>query len=103
MLIDRIEILRGRGLTLDNSIVLASLERARPIIMTATTTIIGMVPLSLQGGEMWRPMANCIMSGLMFATVLTLILCPVLYSLFFKQSFKKYEWNQAVVEQGSDV
>lgn len=103
MLIDRIEILRGRGVALDNSIVLASLERSRPIIMTATTTIIGMVPLSLQGGEMWRPMANCIMSGLMFATVLTLILCPVLYSLFFKQSFKKYEWTQAVVKQGSDV
>jgi len=103
MLIDRIEILRGRGMGLDNSIVLASLERARPIIMTATTTIIGMVPLSLQGGEMWRPMANCIMSGLMFATVLTLILCPVLYSLFFKQSFKKYQWDQAVVEQGSDL
>ncbi|WP_319765229.1 efflux RND transporter permease subunit [Maridesulfovibrio sp.] len=103
MLIDRIEILVKRGLDMADCIVLASLERARPIIMTATTTIIGMVPLSLQGGEMWRPMANCIMSGLMFATVLTLILCPVLYSLFFKQSFKKYEWDQAVVEKGSDV
>ncbi|WP_320170615.1 efflux RND transporter permease subunit [Maridesulfovibrio sp.] len=102
MLIDRIEILRGRGMILSDSIVLASLERARPIIMTATTTIIGMVPLSLQGGEMWRPMANCIMSGLMFATVLTLILCPVLYSIFFKQSFKGYEWDSAVIARGGD-
>ncbi|WP_432737578.1 efflux RND transporter permease subunit [Maridesulfovibrio sp. FT414] len=102
MLIDRIEIQRNRGMALNDSIVLASLERARPIIMTATTTIIGMVPLSLQGGEMWRPMANCIMSGLSFATVLTLILCPVLYSMFFKQGFKKYEWNPAVIEQGKD-
>lgn len=102
MLIDRIEIQRKKGITLDDSIVLASLERARPIIMTATTTIIGMVPLSLQGGEMWRPMANCIMSGLMFATVLTLILCPVLYSIFFKQNFKGYSWNPAVIEQGKD-
>jgi len=102
MLIDRIEIQRGKGISLDDSIVLASLERARPIIMTATTTIIGMVPLSLQGGEMWRPMANCIMSGLMFATVLTLILCPVLYSIFFKQGFKGYNWNPAVIEQGKD-
>ncbi|CCO22179.1 efflux RND transporter permease subunit [Maridesulfovibrio hydrothermalis] len=102
MLIDRIEIQRKKGINLDDSIVLASLERARPIIMTATTTIIGMVPLSLQGGEMWRPMANCIMSGLMFATVLTLILCPVLYSVFFKQSYKGYNWNPAVIEHGKD-
>ncbi|MBI9112446.1 efflux RND transporter permease subunit [Maridesulfovibrio ferrireducens] len=103
MLIDRIEMQRGKGIELADSIVLASLERARPIIMTATTTIIGMVPLSLQGGEMWRPMANCIMSGLMFATVLTLILCPVLYSLFFKQGFKNYTWNSAVIDKGRDV
>lgn len=103
MLIDRIEIQRNKGISLDDSIVLASLERARPIIMTATTTIIGMVPLSLQGGEMWRPMANCIMSGLMFATVLTLILCPVLYSVFFRQNFKGYQWNPEVIEKGSDL
>jgi multidrug efflux pump subunit AcrB len=79
------------------------MERARPIIMTATTTIIGMVPLSLQGGEMWRPMANLIMSGLTVATVLTLVLCPVLYSFFFRQRFKDYVWDQAIVERGSDL
>ncbi|OEU66610.1 MAG: acriflavin resistance protein [Desulfovibrio sp. S3730MH75] len=103
MLIDRIEIQRGKGIELADSIVLASLERARPIIMTATTTVIGMIPLSLQGGEMWRPMANCIMSGLMFATVITLILCPVLYSVFFRQSFKNYTWDSDVIAKGSDV
>lgn len=103
MLIDRIEIQRTRGLPMKDAIVLSSLERVRPIIMTATTTIIGMVPLSLQGGEMWRPMANLIMSGLMFATVLTLILCPVLYSLFFRQNFKKYVWDPEVVKKGSDI
>ena len=100
MLIDRIEIQRGRGRGpwLD-AIVLSSMERARPIIMTATTTIIGMVPLSLQGGEMWRPMANLIMSGLSVATILTLVLCPVLYSLFFRQRFKDYVWDQEVVKR----
>jgi multidrug efflux pump subunit AcrB len=103
MLIDRIEIQRSRNIPMKDAIVLSALERARPIIMTATTTIIGMVPLSLQGGEMWRPMANCIMSGLLFATVLTLLLCPVLYSLFFKQDFKNYEWDPEVVKKGSDI
>ncbi len=103
MLIDRIEIQRKRGLALADAIVLSTMERARPIIMTATTTIIGMIPLSLQGGEMWRPMANLIMSGLAFATVLTLVLCPVLYSLFFKQKFTDYKWSADVVKQGSDI
>lgn len=103
MLIDRIEIQRNKGIPTADSIVLAAMERARPIIMTATTTIIGMVPLSLQGGEMWRPMANCIMSGLAFATVLTLVLCPVLYSLFFRQQYKDYEWDPDVARQGSDL
>ncbi|WP_147820785.1 efflux RND transporter permease subunit [Salidesulfovibrio onnuriiensis] len=103
MLIDRIEIQRGRGMSLADSIVLSAMERARPIIMTATTTIIGMVPLSLQGGEMWRPMANLIMSGLAVATVLTLVLCPVLYALFFKQKFTDYEWDPEIVKRGSDI
>ena len=79
------------------------MERARPIIMTATTTIMGMIPLSLQGGEMWRPMANLIMSGLTVATVLTLVLCPVLYAVFFRQKFTGYEWNPDIVTQGSDI
>jgi multidrug efflux pump subunit AcrB len=103
MLIDRIEILRQRALSLADSIVLAALERARPIIMTATTTIIGMIPLSLQGGEMWRPMANLIMSGLAVATVLTLVLCPVLYALFFRQSYTDYEWDADIIIKGSDI
>jgi len=103
MLIDRIEIQRGRGLSLADSIVLSAMERARPIIMTATTTVIGMVPLSLQGGEMWRPMANLIMAGLSFSTILTLVLCPVLYSLFFRQKFTDYTWDPEVVKRGSDI
>jgi UDP-N-acetylmuramyl pentapeptide phosphotransferase/UDP-N-acetylglucosamine-1-phosphate transferase len=48
-------------------------------------------------------MANLIMSGLTVATVLTLVLCPVLYSFFFRQQFKDYAWDQRIVEQGSDL
>ncbi|WP_034642151.1 efflux RND transporter permease subunit [Desulfovibrio inopinatus] len=82
MLIDRIEILRGQGMSVADAVYLAAQQRVRPILMTTITTVIGMLPLSLQGGEMWRPMANCIISGLSFATVLTLLLCPVLYMVF---------------------
>ncbi len=84
ILIDAIERERERGLAPYDALLLAAQKRLRPILMTACTTVIGLIPLSLQGGEMWRPMANVIIFGLSFATVLTLGLCPVLYSLFFK-------------------
>jgi multidrug efflux pump subunit AcrB len=60
--------------------------------MTAATTILGLVPLSLQGGELWRPMANVLISGLAFSTLLTLVLCPVLYSILFRIPFQGYSW-----------
>nr|WP_209280114.1 efflux RND transporter permease subunit [Desulfobaculum xiamenense] len=97
MLIDQIEILRASGMEARDAIVVGALKRARPILMTTITTIIGMVPLSLQGGELWRPMANCIMSGLAFATLLTLLLCPVLYSLAFGLRFRGWRWNPQVL------
>lgn len=84
MLIDRIEIERKGGLAVYEAVVQAAMQRLRPIIMTATTTIISLIPLAIQGGDFWRPMAVTLMSGLLFATVLTLVLCPVLYSWFFK-------------------
>ena len=90
MMIDRIEIERGEGIPVADAIVHAALQRLRPILMTATTTVISLIPLSLNGGEMWRPMANTIISGLMFSTVLTLILCPVLYSLFFGARYEEF-------------
>ena len=69
---------------------------------TATTTVIGLLPLSLQGGEMWRPMANTIMFGLGFSTLLSLLLCPVLYSLFFRVRFADYAWDPAVLNKTTD-
>lgn len=93
MMIDRIEIEKDLGRDLSDAIVIAAQKRLRPILMTAITTIVGLIPLSLQGGEMWRPMANTIIFGLAFATVLTLLLCPVLYSIFFRAKYKGYKWD----------
>jgi multidrug efflux pump subunit AcrB len=93
ILIESIEKERSRGQTTQNAIVTAAQKRLRPIIMTATTTIVGLLPLSFQGGEMWRPMANTLIFGLAFSTLLSLILCPVLYSLFFRIRFRGYHWE----------
>ena len=56
----------------------------RPILLTTFTTIGGMIPLWLGGGAMWEPMAISIIFGLAFATLLTLGVVPVLYSVFFR-------------------
>jgi multidrug efflux pump subunit AcrB len=102
MLIDRIEIERGAGQKPADAVVAAAQRRFRPILVTAVTTIAGLMPLSLQGGELWRPMANTIISGLAFSTVLTLLLCPVLYSLFFRIRFKGYRWDPSALNRSGD-
>ena len=72
-----------------DALIAAAQSRLRPILATATTTVCGLIPLSLQGGELWRPMANTIIFGLSFSTLLTLLLCPVLYALFFRVGTQK--------------
>lgn len=66
----------------DQAIIEAATARLRPIVMTTLTTIVGLVPLFLLGGELWRGMTVVMMFGLGVGTVLTLGLVPVLYRLF---------------------
>ncbi len=67
-------------------------RRLRPILLTTVTTLGGLIPLYLGGGPMYQPMAVAIMWGLVFATALTLGVVPVLYSLFFRVSFRGWEY-----------
>jgi multidrug efflux pump len=57
-------------------------RRARPVVLTALAAILGMIPLA--GSLFWGPMAITIMGGLFVATVLTLLVVPALYSLWFR-------------------
>ncbi len=66
-----------------DAIMQACQQRLRPIMLTTATTVLGMMPLLWGGSSMFRPMAITIMFGLAFATALTLLVVPVLYSLFF--------------------
>jgi multidrug efflux pump subunit AcrB len=72
------------------AIVEAAQRRLRPILLTTATTIGGLIPLYLGGGPMWEPMAIAIMFGLLFATMLTLGVVPVMYSALFGVNFRKY-------------
>lgn len=82
VLIDEINVQHRSGVDLYNSIVEATVSRTRPVLMAATTTIFGMVPLLFDvafGG-----MAATIIFGLTFATMLTLFATPALYAIFYK-------------------
>jgi len=92
VLIDRIQIEHeGNGLPLREAIQTAALRRLRPILLTTATTVLGMIPLWLGGGAMWEPMAISIIFGLLCATLLTLGVVPVLYSVFFAREFNRVE------------
>ena len=93
VLLDRIRIeIEENGLEPQRAVVESAQRRLRPILLTTGTTIGGLIPLYLGGGPMWEPMSVAIMFGLLFATVLTLVFVPVLYSLFFKVRYRDFEY-----------
>ncbi len=83
VLIDRIEIEEKAGRDPLDAVVTACLARARPILMTTLTTVLGLVPLILFGGALFYGMASVIAFGLIVATVFTLGFVPALYTLLF--------------------
>lgn len=88
VLIDLINILRDRGISVKEAVMQASIQRLRPIIMTAATTVLAMAPVALHvgGKQMMAPMAVAIMGGLTFSTVLSLVFIPALYSIMNKDN-----------------
>ena len=85
VLVDYLKQLRERGMERDAAIVEAGRVRLRPILMTALATILAMLPLSLgrgEGGEMNAPLAIVVIGGLLVSTLVTLLLVPVVYSIF---------------------
>lgn len=90
------QLRRSRGMKRDEALLAAGPIRMRPVLMTALTTIIGMLPLALglggEGAEMQQPMAITIIGGLLSATFLTLVFIPVIYSLFD-------EWGEKITKR----
>ena len=72
----------AQGQELRAAVAAAGRVRMRPIILTSLTTIGGLLPLSLFGGALWAPMTNGMIFGLIFSTVLTLVVVPTLYVTF---------------------
>ena len=93
VLIDRIGIeCDQNGLDPAHAIIEAAQRRFRPILLTTATTIAGLLPLWFGGGPMYEPMAITIIFGLLFATLLTLGVVPILYAVFFRVRFTNFSY-----------
>ncbi len=76
---------RQRGKGLNEALLEAGRVRFRPVVLTSITTIAGMTPLAIWGGSLWSPLASAVIFGLMGATVLILVVLPVIYSTLIGQ------------------
>jgi HAE1 family hydrophobic/amphiphilic exporter-1 len=88
VLIDHMNQLRLKGMEKRDAIIQAGKDRLRPVLITAITTMMGMLPMALstgEGSELKAPMALTVIGGLISATFLTLILLPVIYSIIAKK------------------
>lgn len=88
VLVDCINRFRLEGMDRHEAIVEAGAVRMRPVLMTAITTILGLLPLAIglgNGAEMMQPVAIVCIGGLIYATLMTLIVIPIMYSLLSKK------------------
>jgi HAE1 family hydrophobic/amphiphilic exporter-1 len=92
VLVDYTNLLRARGHKIIEATLMAGHSRMRPVLMTAFTTILGMVPLATShgmGSEMWKPLGITVIGGLLVSTLITLIFIPVMYLIIHRKDLKK--------------
>jgi HAE1 family hydrophobic/amphiphilic exporter-1 len=100
VLVDFINLMRERGHELYEAIAISGRSRLRPVLMTSATTILGMLPLAMStgsGSELWSPMGVAVIGGLVFSTMVTLVLVPVVYGIFAKRGER--DKNKAVYSE----
>ncbi|MDH5684119.1 MAG: efflux RND transporter permease subunit, partial [candidate division WOR-3 bacterium] len=86
------QLRRKEGMELDEAVRKGIRIRLRPILMTAMTTIFGLLPLALkigEGSELWSPLGRAVIGGMIVSTFLTLVFIPVLYTSFEKGAEKR--------------
>jgi len=94
VLVDCINRLRLDGMEINEAIIEAGATRIRPVLMTAITTILGLIPLALgigTGAEMVQPVALVSIGGLIYGTLTTLVVIPVMYKIFSRKSMVKIQ------------
>jgi multidrug efflux pump subunit AcrB len=100
VLFDFIEEMHERGEPMREALLDAGLARLRPVLITVVATVLGLVPLAMHGGPLWQPLCYAQIAGLSFATVVTLLLVPVLYTIVI-QDLKLIDWNRSHVDEAA--
>jgi multidrug efflux pump subunit AcrB len=91
VLFDFIEEMHEKGEPLEQALLDAGIVRLRPVMITVGATVLALFPLAIHGGPLWQPLCFAQIGGLAFATFVTLLLVPVLYSIFV-MDLKIVEW-----------
>ena len=94
VLVDYINLMRERGYELNRAIEISGASRLRPVLMTAFTTLLGMLPMAIsagEGSEMWRPLGIVVIGGLLVSTLVTLIVVPVMYGIMARHGERNKE------------
>lgn len=102
VLVDYINLNRGRGMGIIQSVVLGGKARLRPVLMTTLTTILGMTPMALsnsEGAELWRSMAITVIGGLTVSTIFTLVIVPTAYAIMAgrKTRTTRKKWRKKIL------
>ena len=92
VLFDFIEEQHEKGAPLMDALLDAGIMRLRPVLVTVGATVLGLVPLAMHGGPLWEPLCYVQIGGLTAATVVTLVLVPVLYAIFVLD-LKLIQWK----------
>ena len=100
VLFDFIDEARHKGEPLRRAVVDAGLARLRPVVVTVLATVGGLIPLALEGGPLWEPMCYVQIVGMLVATVVTLVLVPVLYVVFV-EDLRLVRWAQESPNQAA--
>lgn len=100
VLFDFIEEMHEKGEPLEQALLDAGIVRLRPVMITVGATILALFPLAIHGGPLWQPLCFAQIGGLAVATFITLLLVPVLYSIFVLD-LKIVSWGEPEKDQGS--
>jgi multidrug efflux pump subunit AcrB len=94
VLFDFVEEAHEKGEPLERALIDAGIQRVRPVMITVAATVTALFPLALHGGPLWQPLCYAQIGGLSIATFITLLLVPVLYSIFVLD-LKIIRWERA--------
>jgi multidrug efflux pump subunit AcrB len=98
VLFDFIEEKHAEGEPLKEAVLDAGIMRLRPVMITVLALVFALVPLAMHGGPLWEPMCYAQMGGMMVATFITLLLVPVIYSIFVLD-LKLIKWDTKHAEE----